>query len=228
MTDEKGWSEAGYFEFEYSVHRNGRETARWHHAWDRNKNMIRVSGARGSDSISVITRADDPMAGLAYVNRRLIGGPRADSLLQLAFVRWSTDSYWLLMPYLWKQPGVHTQFLGLQRDDAGREWEVVKLWFDQVGLNYEIQYLAYVNPETGLMERWGLQLREGTKPIFYDWRDWRQVGPIKLSTTKVTLDSAVVIRFRNVRISPKPPDKAFAHDPGQKKAPAGEGWRSIS
>ena len=203
------WAKARYFEFDFVPVRQGREAGRWRHRWDRYSGQHRLSGVRGQDSIVVISNVNTPGQGQAFVNRLPVQGPRADSLLQLAFARWTNDSYWLIMPYKWTDPGVHTQFVGRQKDEAGKEWDVVKLWFDQVGLTFQNQYLAYLNPETGLMERWSHFQREGAAPSTYNWTKWQRFGPIMLATEKPTLDGATMIRFDNVKVETKAPANAF-------------------
>lgn len=209
MGGRSAWEKARYFEFDFVAVRQGREASRWRHRWDRFTGDYRLSGVRAGDSLIVVTNINTPTQGTVLVNRQPVTGARADSLRQLAFARWTNDSYWLIMPYKWTDPGVHTQFVGRQKDDAGKEWDVVKLWFDQVGLTSQNQYLAFINPETGLMERWYHFSREGAEPSRYNWQKWTQFGPIKLATEKPTLDGQAMIRFDNVMVSEKVPATAF-------------------
>lgn len=209
MGGRKAWEKARYFEFDFVVSRQGREASRWRHHWDRFTGDYRMSGVRGQDSVVVVTNVNTPTRGSAWVNRQPVTGARADSLLQFAFARWTNDSYWLIMPYKWTDPGVHTQFVGRQKDDTGREWDVVKLWFDQVGLTFQNQYLAFINPQTGLMERWYHFQREGADPSRYDWNKWTQFGPIKLAVEKPMIGGQNMIWFDRVMVSEKVPEGAF-------------------
>jgi hypothetical protein len=210
MGGRDAWQRARYFEFDFVPVRQGQEAARWRHRWDRHTGDFRVSGLRGQDSVVVISNTNTPTTGRVWVNRQEVTGPRADSLLRFGFGRWTNDSYWLIMPYKWTDPGVHTQYLGSQTDDKGMQWEVVKLWFDQVGLTPQNQYHAFINPSTGLMERWYHFPREGANPAMYDWKNWQLIGPIRLAIEKPSLDGASMIRFDNVRVDTRVPSGAFA------------------
>jgi len=212
MGGKSGWEKARYFEFDFGGIRNGQPagTARRHH-WDRFTGDYSLRFAQGTDTAYVVTNVNvAPLKGRAWINGREITGPRVDTLLTSAYARFINDSYWLLMPYKWSDPGVHTHYVGKQTDDKGVEWEVVKLTFDQVGLTPQNEYLAYINPRTGLMERWYHFPRAGAQPAIYDWKNWQQFGPIRLATEKPTLDGASMIRFDNVRVETKVPKNAFA------------------
>lgn len=204
------WQKARYFEFDFVAVRQGREAARWSHRWDRWKGDYRMSGVRGRDTIVALFNVNAPNAGDVRVNGAAVTGARRDSLLTFGYARFINDSYWLIMPYKWRDAGVHVTHQGMQTDDKGRRWEVVKLTFDDVGLTPQNQYLAYINPETGLMERWYHFARAEAQPSIYDWNKWQKFGPVLLATEKPALDGNSVIRFENVRVLTSVPVGAFA------------------
>jgi hypothetical protein len=93
-------------------------------------------------------------SGSAWVKSAPVGGDELKELLEEAYVLWTKDTYWLLMPYKWSYEGVNAEFIGAETYGAGREWEVVELTFDGVGLTPQNKYRGFVNPQTGLMEQW--------------------------------------------------------------------------
>lgn len=205
-----GWAKARYFEFDFVVVRNGQELTRRSHRWDRHRGDYRLRYLSGSDTIVSVFNVNDAKAGAVRINGREIEGARKDSLLSAAYARHINDSYWLLMPYKWLDPGVHLASQGRQTDAQGREWDVIKLTFEQVGLTPQNEYLAFVNPQTGLMERWHHFPRAGAPPAIYDWNRWQRFGPIMLATEKPSPDGSAVIRFENVRVETAVPQRAFA------------------
>lgn len=209
MGGEKGWKKARYFEFDFVPVRQGMEAARWSHRWDRWKGDYRLSGVRGKDTIVAVFNVNDPKAGRVHVNGADVAPERRDSLLTYAYARFINDSYWLIMPYKWMDTGVHLSYQGRQTDDKGREWEVVKLSFDDVGLTPQNQYLAFINPQTSLMERWYHFPKQEAQPLKFDWNKWQKVGPIMLATEKPALDGNSMIRFDNVRVLTSVPSRAF-------------------
>jgi len=209
MGGAKAWEKARYFEFDFVPVRQGKEASRWSHHWDRWKGDYRLRGVRGQDTIVALFNVNDPKAGRVQVNGAEVSPARRDSLLTYGYARFINDSYWLLMPYKWTDAGVHLAYQGKQTDDKGREWEVVKLSFDDVGLTPQNQYLAFINPQTWLMERWYHFPKEGAEPLKFDWNNWQKFGPIMLATEKPALDGSLTIRFDNVRVATSVPAHAF-------------------
>lgn len=209
MGGQNGWDRAQYFTFDFVAVRQGREASRWSHRWDRWKGDYRLSGVRGKDTIVALFNINEPKAGRVRVNGAELSPARRDSLLTYAYARFINDSYWLIMPYKWTDAGVHPSYQGRQTDDTGKAWEVVKLAFDDVGLTPQNQYMAFINPQTSLMERWYHFPKAGAEPSKFDWNKWQKFGPIMLATEKPALDGNSMIRFDNVQVLTSVPLRAF-------------------
>jgi hypothetical protein len=205
----EAWQRARYMAFDFVVVRDGRELTRRSHRWDRHRGDYRLRWTSGSDTVVAVFNVNDVRAGAVQVNGQEVTGAREDSLLTTAYARHINDSYWLIMPYKWLDPGVTLTSQGRQTDAQGRAWDVVKLTFANVGLTPQNEYLAFVSPETGLMERWHHFPRAGAQPAIYDWNKWQRFGPIMLATEKPSPDGATVIRFDNVRVETSVPQGAF-------------------
>jgi hypothetical protein len=208
MGGQAAWESARYFEFEFGVARNGAVAPGWSHRWDRHTGEYRLSGTRAGAPLVVLMNVNRPEQGRAWVAGQPVAGARLDSLRTFAYGRFINDSYWLIMPYKWTDPGVRLSYVG-RRNEAGRDWEVVRLSFEEVGLTPQNEYLAYINPETGLMERWYHFSRAEANPSIYDWKDWQRFGPILLATDKPTPDGATSIRFSGVRVETRVPPGVF-------------------
>jgi hypothetical protein len=204
-----GWNQARYLEFDFVVTRSGREVTRRSHRWDRFKGDYRLQYVSGADTVLAVFNTNDPKSGAVRLNRAEIEGAREDSILNAAYARHINDSYWLLMPYKWADQGVTLTSQGRQTDAQGRQWDVVKLTFANVGLTPQNEYLAFINPETGLMERWHHFPRAGAEPAIYDWKNWQRFGPIMLATEKPSPDGSTVIRFEKLRVETSVPQRAF-------------------
>jgi hypothetical protein len=208
MGGDRGWERARYFEFDFVVVREGTEAARWSHRWDRYTGDYRLSGTRAGEPLVVLMNVNDPESGRAWLDGRPVEGEQLDTLRRVAYGRFINDSYWLIMPYKWRDPGVHLSYEGT-RHEAGRDWEVVHLRFDDVGLTPQNEYLAYINPESKLMERWYHFSRAEADPSIADWTNWQQFGPIRLATEKPNAAGTGMIRFDNVRVETRVPAGAF-------------------
>ncbi len=203
------WQRARYFEFDFVVVRNGQQLTRRSHRWDRFRGDYRLRSTSGQDTVIAVFNVNDPKSGAVQVNGQDIEGAREDSILTASYARHINDSYWLLMPYKWQDQGVRLTSAGRQKDANGKEWDVVKLTFADVGLTPQNEYLAFVNPQTGLMERWHHFPRAGAHPAIFDWNRWQRFGPIMLATEKPSSDGTTVIRFDNVRVETAVPQRAF-------------------
>ena len=204
-----GWARARYMEFDFVVLRNGQEVSRRSHRWDRHRGDYRLRWMAGADTAVAVFNANHAAAGTIRINGQDIEGAREDSLLTRAHAIHINDSYWLIMPYKWRDPGVTLTSQGRQNDAQGKVWDVVKLTFANVGLTPQNEYLAFVNPQTGLMERWHHFPRAGAQPAIFDWNNWQRFGPILLATEKPSPDGATVIRFDNIRVETSVPQGAF-------------------
>lgn len=196
---EEAWERARHFEFDFVVDRNGEEVARWRHRWDRWQGDYRLSGVRRGDSVTIEFNVNRPEEGRVLVNGQEIAGVQADSLRQFGYARFINDSYWLIMPYKWTDPGVITSYEG-RRTEGGRTFDVVRLRFASVGLTPQNEYLALLDPESGLMERWYHYSRPDAEPSISEWTDWREFGGILLATSKPNLNGSSRIWFDNISV----------------------------
>jgi hypothetical protein len=211
MGGEAAWNDARYFEFTFGVERDGQAGGGWTHHWDRWDGDYKLTGTRQGAELVVLMNVNQRDAGgRAWLDGQPVEpGARLDSLVQFAYGRWVNDSYWLIMPYKWTDPGVHAAYAGTRADSAGRQWEIVHLSFDQVGLTPQNEYDAWIDPTTGLMERWTHFRTADADPAIYDWNDWQQFGPIRLATRKPAVGGNAAIVFRDVRVETSVPADAF-------------------
>lgn len=246
------WEDARYIRFDWVVDRGSGEPSRRFHRWDRWEGEYRLEWPVEGGTAVALFDVDDPGAGRVWVDGAPVEGARADSLLQGAHGAFINDTYWLLMPYKWTDPGVRAEYEGRRSDgidaegsdadadsggdggpageggesdtaaaDGSAEWEVVRLTFDSVGLTPQNQYLAFVNPETGIMERWHHFRSEGADPLVADWAGWERVGPILLASRRPIAGSPAEIRFENLEVSREVPEGAF-QPPSANEEPSGE------
>ncbi|RMH15056.1 MAG: hypothetical protein D6701_10455 [Gemmatimonadetes bacterium] len=201
MAPDDGWARTRYVQFDWIVNRPGAPIRRSHRydVWG-GRYRVEFDLRDGSRFVAVSSFAD-PSAGRAWIDGEEVTDPeRLAELLDMANGAFINDSYWILMPYKWADPGVHTRYLGEVTHEDGRTFEAVELTFDSVGRTPQNKYHAFVNPETGLMERW-YHFRNADDPepsVRTDWSDWQRFGPIMLSTDR-PWEGQSRIYFENVR-----------------------------
>jgi hypothetical protein len=213
MAPDGGWDSARYFEFTFGSGSIEAAAAGRRHRWDRFTGEYRIDVPGDGGDLVAVFNVDDPGAGQAWMGGvRVEDSAVAARLLQQSYNRFINDSYWFLMPYKWTDPGVNVAYLGERIDEDGAAWEVVQLTFqDDVGLTSRNMYEAFINPETGLMERWShFTDREDAEPrVQSDWTGWQRFGPIMAATGRPSRSGPGGIFFPGVRIEEEVPPGAF-------------------
>jgi len=145
------------------------------HSWDKMHGWQRVEGkTRTGDSYVYVTQLDGPGPPHAWVNGNEITGDSLQKLAARSKSLWTNDSYWFLMPYKLRDPGVH---LGMASDTTveGVKYQRITLSFDKVGETPGDRYWVYVNPKTDRVERWEHLLQGAPPPpVMWTWEGWEE------------------------------------------------------
>jgi len=144
------------------------------HAWDRVSGRHRVDYVDREGRACVIVHVvGDTTSGAAWVGGQSIEAPDSlHKLIRRGEALWVNDTYWMLMPYKLRDPGVH---LAMAPDTTmdGTRYECLALSFDQVGLTPGDHYWVFVNPSNHRVERWAMVLQGNTPPpVSYTWEGW--------------------------------------------------------
>jgi hypothetical protein len=179
-------------QFDFVVSRDGQELSRRKHWWDRRSGDYRLEGVTREEKepYRVIFNVHSK-EGRAWQGSEELAGEELAKELENAYGRFINDTYWLLMPWKWLDPGVHLT-REEERSIDGKAFDVVKLDFDDgTGLTSGDIYRGYVSQDTGLMERWEyvLQTEDGSpgdqEPTVWDWTDWKELDAgVKVSVAK--------------------------------------------
>lgn len=209
IAPDAGWERSRYLEFDWAVNRGeGQPPSVRAHRLDRWEGRARARFDTDMGELIALFDLDDPTSGRAWIDGEEVEGDDARALLQRAYSAHVNDSYWLLMPYKWTDPGVTARYVG-EEEEEGRTFEVVELSFeDETGLTPNNMYRAFVNPESGRMERWHFLRDADANPSPSDWTEWTRVGPIELSMNRES-GGEVRIFFSHLLVSEEVPEGAF-------------------
>jgi hypothetical protein len=221
IAPDDGYARTRYLQFDWIVSRGEGQTLRRSHRWAMWEGDYRVEAPVDGGTMVALFNVSAPDQGRVWVDGEQVTGARADSLLDRANGMFINDSYWLLMPFKWGDPGVTATYVGQETAPGWGDatYQVVELTFEGVGLTPQNKYRAYVDPGTGMMELWA-HYREADQdePNFVlAWTDWRDHGPIMLSSRREDPEGNAPIWFENLRAETEVPQGMFEPpegDPG--------------
>jgi hypothetical protein len=172
------WNETHYLRFTFA----GRRT----HLWDKHAGRDRVEGETKEGEKYVVVVDLQSKQGKVWLNGREASGEKAQKLLENAYGAWVNDTYWLVMPYKLRDPGVNLAYVGQESID-GATYDKLLLTFHNVGLTPGDRYWAFIHRETGLMDRWAyvLESEPDLPPTVWKWQGWQRYGKIMLAPDRV-------------------------------------------
>jgi hypothetical protein len=202
----EAWEATHFIEFGFFGRRS--------HVWDKYTGRHRVEGET-QDGVKyvVIHDIDDKGEGdgKVFLDGEPVTGDEKSQWLQRAYASWVNDAYWLVMPYKLRDPGVHLTYEGTE-DLGGQSYDVVHLSFDHVGLTPGDQYWAYINRDTGLMDRWAYHLQSmgpDDPRTVWDWKGWARYGDIYLAPTREQVGQDRTLSLAPISVPDSVPDSVF-------------------
>jgi len=149
--------------------------------WDKMTGNVRIVSLK--DNFIVLVNIHN-MTGKVEKNGKEITNPDTlQKFLTIGKSMWINDSYWLVMPFKMKDPGVNLKYMRQDTTSEGKVADVIQLTFDSVGETPENKYEVYVDTETNLVAEWAyFKNSKDEKPEFRNpWRHYKQYGKILLS-----------------------------------------------
>jgi len=215
MGGQKALDAIQYLRFDFVVRVKGKEASRHRHLWDKWHGRYRLEGRLRDGKSYCIAFADiNRKSGWAYIDGKKVDGDDERTRLTYGYRRFINDTYWLLMPWKLKDPGVNLTYEGVQKDSATqKDFDVVHLTFDHVGLTPKDHYWAFINSSTHLMERWKFSLPQDSGAAEtgdYYWKEWQDVGSVRFAFDKMAADGEDEIRTENVQEFRTVNDSVFA------------------
>lgn len=199
----EAWEAARFFRFVFAGFRT--------HHWDRWDGRRRLEYVDRDGHAWLVLSNVQSRDGRAWKDGELLTGDEAAAALEAAHAAWINDTYWLLMPFKMRDPGVTLTYDGEESID-GAVHDKVLLTFDGVGLTPGDRYWAYIDRETGLLDRWAYVLEdfeEGRPPTVWLWREWQRHGGLLLSALRTNPESGRELRLEGIAVLESVPDSVF-------------------
>jgi len=154
------------------------------HAWDKRTGWHRVEGVnRQGQRFVIVHVVGDTTGGMAWVDGQRIEAPDSlGKLLRRGEALWVNDTYWMLMPYKLRDPGVTLAWAG-DTIMAGVPCDRLALSFRGVGLTPGDRYWVYVDRADHRVAFWEMVLEgDAPPPVGYTWEGWEEHGGLWFPT----------------------------------------------
>lgn len=211
MGGEKAWDNVHFVRYDFIVSMGGETRANRSHLWDKWAGRYRFeSKTKDGKSQVVLFNVNDQQGDVYIDGSRIEGDDAAAAALKGAYSAFINDMYWLAMPWKWLDQGVNLKYIG-PKEHEGKNYEVVELTFQKVGLTPGDTYNAYVDPSSKLMTYWEYTLQSGNTGA-WNWEYAAHSG-VKLASNHTNAEGAS-INMGAVAVFEKVED-AFFTDPAR-------------
>ncbi|HSD27481.1 MAG TPA: hypothetical protein VLL75_09255, partial [Vicinamibacteria bacterium] len=112
---QKAWEGTRFLRFDFAVDREGKTLFSRSHTWDKWTGRYRLEGRTREGDPFVVLMNINSKEGDAWRKGRKLEGEARRKQLEEAFEAWTNDTYWLLMPYKLRDPGVNLSMAGEEK-----------------------------------------------------------------------------------------------------------------
>lgn len=188
MGGSKAWDETRYLSWNFF---NRRKLL-----WDKQAGLCRIEWM--NKPLKVIVNLNN---GTGKVSLNGVEQTHPDTLakyLDQGKKVWINDSYWLVMPFKLKDPGVTLKALGQTKTEAGADADLLQLTFAGVGVTPDNKYHVWVDKKTRLITQWAYfeKFSDEKAVLTNAWGGYKRCGKILLSPergSRGTLDPVEVL-----------------------------------
>jgi plasmid maintenance system killer protein len=206
---EAAWKKTRYLRFDFAVESEGKIAMSRSHYWDKWTGRYRVEGKTKEGKSFLVLMNLNTRQGQAWLEGKPASADALKEQLDRAWAMWVNDTYWLLMPYKLRDPGVTLALAG--EDKVGdAACDKLALTFEAVGLTPKDRYWIFVNRATHMVDRWEYVLQdEKGGPTRWEWRGWRAYGAIQLAPERINEKAKRRILFPVLDVPASIPDTVF-------------------
>jgi hypothetical protein len=173
----------------------------WH--WDKWANRYRVESLKRGYRIAGTL---DGKETYLYANGKVETNPDSLSAYAgLAYKAWINDTYWLILPFKLRDPGVHLSYKGIMPIDSVTSAKCIEMTFEQVGVTPENKYQIFIDSTTHHIIYWSyFENKNDTLPgLSNPWTGYKPYGNILLSGGRGNRS------IKDIQVFEKLPDSIF-------------------
>lgn len=198
MGGEESWNSTRYFYWDFFGSRQL--------LWDKWTGNVRIESPRDSTTYLVNINTE---SGQVMKNGVVMTNP--DSIMHYvdrAKRIWINDSYWLVMPFKLKDPGVNLNYLRNDTTLNGIQSYVLELTFEKVGVTPNNKYEVFIDRDDFLVKQWSYfeTSEQESADAIWPWDNYQKFGSIMLSSDRSDGKGP-----RDARVFEILPDSLFTH-----------------
>ncbi len=173
MGGQSSWEEVHYLRWDFF----GRRTL----YWDKWTGDVRIEIP--AQKLIILTNITTKQGHVYRHGNELLQPDSIAYFMERGYRIWANDSYWLIMPFKLRDPGVQLDYLGYTRDASGLHCLKLEITFNAVGVTPENKYHVYVDPKSYLVTQWDYfeKYTDEHPAISNPWKNYRWYGKILLS-----------------------------------------------
>lgn len=120
--------------------------------WDKWSGDVRVDNLH--DDQTVLLNINNDMGRVFRNGEELTNPDSVAKYVKQGKRNWINDSYWLLMPFKLKDPGVMLKYVGDEPTQAGKPADVIQLTFKNANIAPGSKYKIWVDKKSRLVTQW--------------------------------------------------------------------------
>ncbi|MDQ3535168.1 MAG: hypothetical protein M3421_06035 [Bacteroidota bacterium] len=150
------------------------------HFWDKKTGDVRIESLK--DDLIILMNINSEKGEVYKDGKIMENSDSITNYLDQGKNFWINDSYWLIMPFKLKDPGVTLKYIG-EEDVNGKKADVIQITFEDVGATPENKYHVYVDQEDKLVTQWAFfrQANQEQPDFMSPWQDYNKYGEILIS-----------------------------------------------
>ncbi len=199
-----------YLSFRFVIKSDTGTIADWRHDWDRVQHRYRLAGTLASGEQALVFLNLNTQDGHAFLNGNPAPEDDLQNLLAMAYSRFTSDTYWLLLPFKLKDPGARLQYRGMRQIGANNFAMIHLSFIDEVGLTPENEFNIFIDPAAHEIRRWEYFANAQAQPLVALWEDWQSFGALRFAATRRLEESGRAISFEEIVVAPEVDEQIFA------------------
>jgi len=172
--------------------------------WDKTLGRVRIDSR--NDTVTYLVNINTLQGRVRIKGQEITETDSLQKMLKKAKSIWINDSYWLVMPFKLKDPGVRIKYMGEEKLTNGMQCNVLEVTFDNVGDTPQNKYRLYVDMSDNMVKQWAYykQATQDSSNFIRPFDNYRKYGDILLSADRSDASGP-----RHVRVDENISDQVF-------------------